>query len=1009
MKQLFLASWLALLGALSTSAATSPIYINDAGVISPPDPTPVIDATAWVNRNTNVIVTSSSFGVPLPFESQHTRFFTNTSGGYMIGDPGYRWYYNVGPQRLWMDYWTNNGTIITDHQSFFGLGVGIGFADSQASVLMVHATNIASTGPLRSGQQGLIYLEGNNINVRHTGLHTGFTPQTNLFFGNSFLLSSNYVDDFGISDVWWGAGTNNHLDAKGPPMRVDNLGNFPSFTLPFPETAQHQVIETFQGGGFPFTNTVILPQFNFDNYGAVAWTNQTSPSNFVVQVVFYPTNNVDTNFSTSVEFVPDASGASIVVVTFSSLEYDIVDQAYNLNNIFLSDALATVTNVFLANNGSGATSRPDTYEISRNSPLGFGFFGFGSPGNAVYSPSLLWNPTYQYNTVTNLYAAYQAQISFLNATALIDSDPTNFPGRINILGQEVNLDKTRIRAESALNLKVTKNLTSNRVAQVDAPWINFDVASLAPSLVISNIAPTTVRRLSGNIACWSATWNNNVTNLPVPTTTLFHVLLVDPALVGIQPVVMNNFAAHATNVVISDVLTIGQSFVADGQALDVQGGVFMPAGASWGATNLHNIVCFTNDGTINILKADLAGYDRPNPYYNYINRGTNTASTHFIRTTNFDNSGSIIASGGLLQVDTLTGRLGGNPLTILTNVGTNFIFVITNGFFTNIAVVSTNVITNSFGGLLQGNSDIQIFARDLVLSNSFLQAGTINQGTLRLSVTNSLTDSGQGAINHWLGTAGFEMLTLPGTSGLLATWLESRASTSFQDAFHVWCAQDLGPFVAGYNNNLGLGKLTLDGAGDTVFHFAAPAGQTGKALYVDYLELRNFATNYNSGALDISPDITIYFANANLNPTKLDGSNGGRLRWVQNFTGPLSSTNITYPSGITYTFNTALCQSLDIDSDGDGIVNGLDPTPLPEPETVKVGVFVSALPVPQAHLSWFAPANSTSIVEYNSTLSPTNWHVLTNVVNGAVKGTMHAVDNVPSTGKRLYRIRVDLH
>ena len=130
----------------------------------------------------------------------------------------------------------------------------------------------------------------------------------------------------------------------------------------------------------------------------------------------------------------------------------------------------------------------------------------------------------------------------------------------------------------------------------------------------------------------------------------------------------------------------------------------------------------------------------------------------------------------------------------------------------------------------------------------------------------------------------------------------------------------------GYINNLAVGKLTLDGGGNGLMHFAPPLGQTGRAIYVDYLELNGFGSNYLN-ALDISPDFTLYFANANINPAKLDTSFGDRLRWVKDFTGPLSSTNILYPpsslypTGHVYTFNIAVVQSLDLDSDGDGTVD----------------------------------------------------------------------------------------
>src|SRR5438105_5084884 len=314
MKQLLIAGWLSLVNVLAASAA-DPIFINDNPVISPPDNAPVINATAWVNRAPFDITILSGFNHPLPFESQNTRFFTNTST--MVGNPGYRFWYNVGPNRLWMDTWTNNGTIATDNALTFSNTLGTSFTtffgfNSQASILQVQSTNIASTGAgtLRSGAQGIIHLEGKNVNLKRNGLRTGSVPQSSFFFSGGFLLSSNYQNDFGIFDKWWGVGTKNTLNGQGPGMRIDNLGGSPQFTLPAPSSPNHQVIEVLPGG-FPATVIESLPRrFNATNYTAAVWTNQTGPTNFIIQVVFYPTNNVDTNFTTDVQFVPDFFGVS---------------------------------------------------------------------------------------------------------------------------------------------------------------------------------------------------------------------------------------------------------------------------------------------------------------------------------------------------------------------------------------------------------------------------------------------------------------------------------------------------------------------------------------------------------------------------------------------------------------------------------------------------------------------------------------------------------------------------
>src|ERR1043166_3063442 len=934
MKRSLIIGFLSLCSALTVSAADA-YFFNDTDLVSPPANAPVINAYAWVNRALFDVTTVNGSGLELPYESQNTLFFTNLAS--MIGNPGFRFFDNVAGQRRWMDTWDCEGPISTDSSSVFSsagtifvssFGNFFGF-NSQSSVLLVQATNITSPAILRSGAQGLIHLEGKTLNLGRSGLRTGSAVESSQIFGVGFLLSSNYVNDFGIFDLWWGSGTNNTINGKGPGMRLDGFGN-PFFNLPTPESPSHEVIETF--GGFNSTFIESIPRFNFFNfntnnfYGAAVFTNQTGPTNFIIQVVFYPTNNTD--LTTEVRFVNDfVLGPTIPTVAIHSVDNDIVDDAAETSSVYLSDGLALSTNIYLAHNIGPPTHRPVNMVVSRLEPFDF---QFSSPGNAVFDPTMIWRPSYTFNVVTNLYSAYDAQVASVTTASGLSGDVTNYPGRVEIMGSEVNLELARIRAESSFILHATNNLIGNHIAQVNAPFVNFDATSVAPLLVISNIAPPTVRRFQGDIAAWSGTWFNydNITNFTtnevfttnsgVITTNItmttnyfnpqifFHVLIVDPNITSTVPVLVNEFAAHAANIMISDNLVIGKSFLADGPGLCIKVGVTMPFGSSWGTTNLKQVVNFTNDGGINIPQLANAGLDRAEPYQNYINRGTNTASTFFIRTTNFENTGSMIASGGLLQIDTLSGSMMGRPLSIVSNVTTSTFLSVSNLGSTNFVLITntlvlTNIFTNEFGARLQGNSAVRIFAQDLAVSNSLV----IGQGGLLLSVTNSLRDSGLIQTNHWTTSSGFDMLTRPNSSDLMGTYLQSRRGP-FQVASHTWCAENRGVSIMGYSNNLALGKLTLDGGNNSLFRFAAPAGQSDKALYVDYLELLNHATNYNTGALDIASNLTIYFANANLNPVKLDGSNGGRLRWIQSFTGPLSSTNITYPSGKVYTFNSAL-------------------------------------------------------------------------------------------------------
>src|SRR5262245_30989944 len=197
---------------LSGAAATLPIYINGAPLDSPPQTAPQIDARAWLNQ-ARFNVTRFNFS-PVPFESLNTRFFTNNST--MFGDPGFRFFRNTNSQRFWMDWWVNRGDLVTDHTSFFsGLGLVTTFNDSSASILLVGATNILNSAPLSSGSHGLIRLEGRNIDASRSTLRTGPNPFAPPLTNFTTVGASNYVNDVGIYDLYWGAGTNNTLNGRG--------------------------------------------------------------------------------------------------------------------------------------------------------------------------------------------------------------------------------------------------------------------------------------------------------------------------------------------------------------------------------------------------------------------------------------------------------------------------------------------------------------------------------------------------------------------------------------------------------------------------------------------------------------------------------------------------------------------------------------------------------------------------------------------------------------------------
>lgn len=1023
-------------GTVGVMAATVPIHINEVDIVVPTDPLPTINARAFVNQSTFSVISR------LPYETSNTRFVTNLASGLLDGSPGFRFLTTAGKVRRPAAWFVNEGRVLT------------------TTYLEVRATNIFSSGSMESGAQGLIRLVGKNIDVSRNGLRTGNPPGGSFFGGQNQDPSPTYFNAAGVTDIYWAVGTNNVIGGAGTLMPLNGFS--PNFTVPFSRSPSHQVLQPV--GRRIFTNTVSLPKFSFSGtnfnftpagFEAFAYTNSFNNTASVVQVVFVKTNNTDASFSTGVRFFPSDQdqttgaplGPAVTMVEFHSTDFDIANNTFSTNSVYLVDYMATLTNGVLFRESIARTRRPNNYEFLRSEPFIFNA-NFGSSagiqGNTPFTNALLYNPSYLSNAVPLRYAAYQGEVTAPGISNTVNvfgvattgtASPTNFPGRVEIIADNLNLEQTRIRAESTIIIK-TKCLESNYLAQLDAPFLSLSLGSKDPTLTISNVAPASVRRFRGTVCAWSGLWSNyQVDNSVTPArtnTVIFHVTFVDQQLDSQTPVQLFEFNVQGTNVTIYDQLNITKSISINAKSLDVYGGLNFPAGSSWGKTNFPMLCHFTNHGFINIPGAAKYGTDRPLPYSNIVNFGTNIAGAQFARTWNFENYGLLASRSGLFQMDAVSAFLVGAPVTLLTNIlesydFTNEVTVIDGISFTNFVIITNTfaqVITNSIGSKLIGSGDVELRARDLMASNSVVTAGAGTSGRLILSVTNSWFDGGLDAINDWSCTSGFEARRRPTNSSLFGTWLRTSIAPG-RDVTHAWAAEDRGATTNGFNNNLALGKLIIDMGVGSRARFKPVAGT--QALYVDYIEFVNTNTATNiTAAFSIDPKITIYFANANVPISKLHGAAGGRFVWVPSFAGPLSSTNITYPSGNTYTYNVALISDRNIDSDGDGYPNNVDDTPIAipgEPNTpAPTASFAPAglLPVEPVRLSvslqrdpyravllWQARARSLSTIEFKTDWAAPQWQVLTNVVTGDIAERQELFDPITRGAPlRVYRLRV---
>lgn len=923
MKPHFLASVIAA-WSLSATAATLPLYQNNGTRLNEQ-----IDALAILNNGT------LNYTTTLPFAPKSTLYLTNTPAGLINGDVGF-WF---GTAQQPLVNVVNRGRI-------------------QGTVnLLINTGNITNSGQLSVAPQGLLQVRGQNVNVSHGALTSGGgnAPATS----DGFAGGDFYRNPSGITDRYWGAGTNNVFDPPGgtAAMPLNTL------TVPNPTTPFHQVV--FAGSSF--TNRIRLPNLPGPprSYEAHVYTNSRGPEN-IIQVVFTP---VDTNVTTTVRFDPSGGLESTAIVEFAAPDVDLVTGLTFTNYVYLVDDFAVQGPDFaiLQTNIDNSFVVPDhfkpaPYEIFRTAPFQWLFAvppTFPSVTNGPFIQNLLTNG-YISNRVGDSYIAWSAQIgkplSFIGGNPL--NDPTNAQGRVELTANNLDMSSVTMRSENYLSVKAT-NLINNSNSVLEAPFIDFQFATTNQTLTVNQFVNPTVRRLSGTLSAWSALWTNRTTNLP-PDAFQFHALVIDHRFTNFQAVSLGTFSAKGTNLIIASPLTAVRSFTVDAKAVTFTTNSVLRLAGDVGVTQFPSTRYFTNLGSLLVSNNLVFGGDTPQPYSNFFNAG--------------------IIDTGALNVHARTLSVGGN---ITARAGTVV--------FDSVAAEFTNTVITSTG-------DIQISAASAVFTNSTLTSG----GALVFSVTNNLTDNNTTS-NQWQTGAGFQFLTKPLTGDLLGTTIRVKAP-NYSPALNIVAGRDRGRTAAGFTNNAAIGHLVLDGIPGAFFSFSG-LGSTN-ALYVDYLELLNEATNFLN-SIEITPGMVIYFAACNLPADKLDNTLNGRLRWIKTYAGIFSGTNVTLPPrlgevvGQTVFVNSSLLSNASLDSDADGMNNLADPSPFD-------GVMLNP-PIMTASnilLQWLGAADTVYRVECSTNLIGTNgtWMTLGNVTNTATTNLLQSFRDALSHSNCVYRV-----
>lgn len=1041
-----------LVSVFGARTSPSPIFIN-ADPLQPPEVAPQVDAVIFWNRS--LFVVTNDFLLPFdpaarltPYEAKSVVFWTNN--GTMVGLPGFK--FEMLPERshLTAAQRRRRGATLPKPSAVF-------YNDGEITVsdyLLVHASHLQSPGLFAGDIRSRMRFNVTNglADFSRGAVHVGDLPQPLCTTVSNFIFGPFFFGlDPTVSYAYLDSGTSGSVGTNRSPLFLPTVtqSNFFFGALFAPPNPRPPFSEFRQFVGTNFVTNTLFTLQSCGSYDAFVHlqtnvtffaTNIFGTNFFVrdrtVNVVFVPTNGLSTNVTIGIAF-PTNGLTDAPIVEFRSAYFDVIEQRQTTNFV---------------------TFRDDGASIFRGHDCEFDQF---APPNAPFSANLFYDPRFETNFVDYFYTVAQAQVGETNSifftnttttggtlfpplgTSLAASNPTNRPGTVQIDARDLDLSNARLRAENGIFIRAT-NLVGNANSFIDAPFVTFEAGAASGRLVISNLAQAQVNRVQANFNSWAGSWSlretngyftntivttNGLTNIVIPILepVSFHVLILGACVDALHPSIIHDLTLRATNVIIQDQLAVNQSFLVQGQSLTFgsNSSLMLPRGASLAFTNVQNVTSFTNDGVLNIPDGAYFGAFEDGFVQPRQRRRRRNAVPRLVTYENFVNHGTI--SGASVSA----------RAAYVENVGRPFAPAVVTA--TNGAVKLDGAVLVISNANITATSDIRLTAGDALIARSALTAGATNggrfmnvflPGALIIDATNSLTDGGVSASNDWRVTTGVRLTRRPQPidpdspiGDLMGTRIVVRSGTFGQSVIQ-WAGEDRGATVDGFADNLALGRLVLDGALGNLFHFQS--AEAHNAIYVDYLELLNSATNYNF-AVGVDPDFTIYFADSNISPEKLEEVGAGRIRWVSDFTGPQSSTNLVYPDGSVHTFNAGVVRSRDRDDDNDGLVNAIDCTPIPVPgidttlpcpvmsplasakvfSAQDVGLAIALSPAGnEVILDWDASANSVNTVEFSDSIAGGTWHTLTNFVNGPVNARV-TVKDAAGAPLRVYRVRVD--
>lgn len=918
--------------------AASPLYENDGSVVAPPQVIPQIDATNFVNKG----VMSLNFqgtGQNLQYlETADTLNFTNT--GYMIANTGFKFdTFAGGPggngSRRQAANWNNSGNVFAGPTNSIVTVSFFQFLFQQESALLqVWSTNIVNQGTVGLASDGLITLTGKNIDLTRGHLAG--------------------AGSFGFYDNFWGIGTEtNGSDFYDTAFAISSIEPV-----------------TFPQGNFFAEVFAIAPNIYI-------WTNQfilgTNVQN-VIQAVFV--DSTDTNVISNVAFDTSFGNFSVPTIQIQALVTNSFGQQFT-NELYIQDGFAVIgRNQRLLNDGfygippvSVNTFMPNNYAYA----TAFNGFDQLDPSNS----DLITTPIdYQ---GSNQFSMFELQLSPLSSRPFPEvtySTITNVPGRVEINAQSaLNLERTRIDSFNYASISSTNHFIGSTNAQIVVPFSSFNLGSTNGSMVISNLLAPVLPRLNGFVDLYSARW---VTTNAAGETNLWFTTIVNPSIQPYFPSTIKDMTLRSTNLVIADTLNVTNNLLLDTErltlssnapgALSLNGVIFSQSTNIVWSGSLPRLNYLTNNGEIVVQNAIYFAGTRHSPYFDtafeepyqaMVNHGAIGAQGIRVWANYFETTGS-----SMIFNDAYFFNFGSGSMDAV--YGPLEIYAVNRGLFAN------GILEADLAGVTLGGGD-------LTISNMTILSAL----DITLQPTNSITDGGIVALNTWQLTGGFNLVTKPPVGDLLGTTVIITVTNFFEESRSFWAGENRGNSNSGFLNNVAVGHLVLDGQGfDTLFSFYGMGDNN--AIYIDLLELDNFATNNVGGtnftSLNINSNMTVYFAGALAGgvdiSSALNGANGGHLVWVPTFTGKISSKVITH-------------------------------APPQTGGNLNAGVKMEKAGVQKAMISWQAAAHSTNYLYSCTNLVNPQWTLLTNFVQGSVGNVFTFGDTANTNGSVYYKIRVD--